>query len=52
MHWSGPSRNKDENIFSDVYIIPLTVVWCIALHMCRHTVSHRGEVVLSLGSVL
>ncbi len=26
MHRSGPSRKKDENIFSDVYIIPLTVV--------------------------
>ncbi len=23
---SGPSRKKDENIFSDVYFIPLTVV--------------------------
>ncbi len=26
MHMSGPSRKKDENIFSDVYFIPLTVV--------------------------
>ncbi len=26
MHMSGPSRKRDENIFSDVYFIPLTVV--------------------------
>ncbi len=26
MHMSGPSRKNDENIFSDVYFIPLTVV--------------------------
>ncbi len=24
MHRSGPSRKKDENVFSDVYIIPLS----------------------------
>ncbi len=26
MHMSGPSRKEDENIFSDVYFIPITVV--------------------------
>ncbi len=26
MHMSGPSRKKDENIFCEVYFIPLTVV--------------------------
>ncbi len=26
MHGSCPSRKEDENIFSDVYIIPLKVV--------------------------
>ncbi len=37
MHMSGPSRKKDENIFSDVYFISLTVV---LIHSTAYVQAH------------
>ncbi len=45
MHMSGPSRKKDENIFSDVYFIPLTVV---LVHSTAYVQAHILNFLISL----